>query len=161
MFRKLILKVNYPKNKIFVLYIMADLEGKSFSDFGLLPKPDEFYASIDALINEMDDMDLVRCMKYMASLICKTPRSYPPLVIITLMQELQNCELACAKLKEILGGIVLTGVVCKKCGKELPHMTILQHLEGVNKECPHTLVDIDNSALIEQHKKCLEEHKQD
>lgn len=136
---------------------MADFEGKTFSDFGLSPKPDEFYSSVDAMIGEMDDMDLVRCMKYMASLICKTPRSYPPIVIMTLMQELQRCEMMCAKLKEIMGGVVLTGAICKKCGNELPHMTIMQHLEGVNRECPHDLVEVDNSKLIEQHKSCLDE----
>lgn len=136
---------------------MAEFEGKTFGDFGLSSKPDEFYASVNKLIDEMDDMDLVRCMKYMASNVCKTPRKYPPIVIMTLMQELQRCEMMCAKLKEILGGVVLTGVECKKCGRTLPHMTIMQHLEGVNKDCPHDLVEVDNSALIEQHKKCLDE----
>lgn len=136
---------------------MAEFEGKTFSDFGLTPKPDSFYESIDRLISEMDELDLVRCMQHMAKQICKVPRTYPPIVIMTLMKELQTCELMCAKLKEIMGSVVLTGVVCKKCGVELPKMTILQHIEGMNKDCPHDTVEIDNRELIEQHNRCLEE----
>ena len=33
---------------------------------------------------------------------------------------------------------VLSGIVCSKCNKTLPPMTVKQHLEGdFEKECPH------------------------
>lgn len=45
---------------------------------------------------------------------------------------------------------IVKGIVCKKCGNELPEMTIQQHLDGdFNKECPHKNVNYDRLELEE------------
>ena len=135
------------------------MEGKNFSDFGLKEQSAEFYEEINSKFNEMDDMDMVRCMLYLSTQIINTPRSYPPIVIFTLMEKLQEVEMKCSKLKEILGATILTDVTCKKCGKVMPKMTIQQHLEGVNKDCPHDSIEVDNSAIIEHNKKAMKEYE--
>lgn len=59
---------------------------------------------------------------------------------------------------------IVKGIVCKKCGNELPEMTIQQHLDGgFVKECPHInenfhlakeyLINIRNEMIKSDFKK--------
>ena len=43
---------------------------------------------------------------------------------------------------------LVKGIICKKCGNELPVMTMQQHLDGnFNQECPHKIKNLYYNRL--------------
>lgn len=115
----------------------------SLKDLGMKNQTDEKYAEIDGLIGGLDEMDKCRLMWYISCQLIKEETKLHPVAIIQLMETLQNTEIMCAKLKKMLGDTIIDNVECKKCGKCLPKMTILHHLQNVNRDCPHDRVEVE------------------
>ena len=115
----------------------------ALKDLGMSNQSDERYEEIDAMINGLDEMDKCRLMWYISTQIIKDEIKMHPVALIKMMETMQNTEIMCAKLKKMLGDVIVDGVVCKKCGKSLPKMTIMHHLSCINSECPHDAVEME------------------
>lgn len=114
----------------------------ALSDLGLQNKPTEFYQDLDRMIQQLDDCDKGRFAFYTTTLILREECKLHPVAIIQLMEYFQKTEIQCASMKKMLGDTIIDGIECKKCGKRLPKMTILHHIENVNSKCPHDEVEV-------------------
>jgi len=115
----------------------------ALSELGLCNQAPEVYEQLDRLIHQLDDCDKGRLAFYITTLILKEESKLHPVAIIQLMEYFQKTEIQCASMKKMLGDTIIEGIECKKCGKKLPKMTILHHINNVNSKCPHDEVEVE------------------
>lgn len=115
----------------------------ALSDLGLCNQSTEFYEQLDSMVQKLDECDKGRLAYYISTQVLKTETPLHPVAIIQLMEYFQKTEIQCASMKKMLGDTIIEGIECKKCGKKLPKMTILHHINNVNSKCPHDEVEIE------------------
>ncbi len=111
----------------------------NFRELGCKEQPTEFYEDLEKKFDCLDELDKSRVLLFLSTKILATEMKMHPLVIMKLMENLQNMEINCAKMKKLLGDTKISSITCKKCGKVIPEMTMLMICQGVNQECPHDI----------------------
>jgi hypothetical protein len=114
-----------------------------FREFGCKEQPTEFYEDLEKKFACLDELDKSRVLLFLTSKIFTTEMKLHPLVIMKLMENLQNIEINCAKMKKLLADTKVKSLTCKTCGKVVPEMTMLMICQGVNQKCPHDEIEIE------------------
>lgn len=114
-----------------------------FRELGCKEQPQEFYQDLESKFAMMDELDKSRVLLYLTTKILSEEMRLHPLVIMKVMENLQNVEIATAKMKHLLGDVKVSSLTCKKCGKCVPQMTMKMFCQGVNAECPHDQIEVE------------------
>ena len=115
----------------------------NFRELGCVEQPQEFYEDLENKFAMMDELDKSRVLLFLTTKILKEQMSLHPLVIMKVMENLQNVEIATAKMKKLLSDVKVSSLTCKTCGKCVPEMTMLMFCQGVNAKCPHDEIEIE------------------
>jgi hypothetical protein len=115
----------------------------NLAELGCVDKGEEFYTDLEHKFKSMDELDKSRAMLHFSSMVLSENMKLHPVIIMKLMENIQNCEINCAKIKKILGEVKVDGITCKHCNHKMPTMTMRMYCEGVNAKCPHNDVEIE------------------
>lgn len=115
----------------------------NLAEYGCINRGEEFYLDLDHKFNSMDELDKSRTLLHFSTLIIKEDSKLHPVVIMKLLENIQNCEINCAKIKTVLANVKVNGMSCKLCGFKMPTMTMKMWCEGINKKCPHDEIEIN------------------
>lgn len=113
-------------------------------DFGCTFQSTEMYDDLQNKLSLLDTFDKIRICEIILNKLFDVDAKLHPVVMRIMMEKLQNIEIICAKWKKMLGDVKINGIVCKKCDKMLPEMTLMMFINNVNSECPHDIeISID------------------
>jgi phage FluMu protein Com len=114
---------------------------------------DKKFNHMEKFVNELDELDRCRYLRYIASKILAQPCDIHTPDLIAMGDLCQQTEIVCATLKKIIVETEIDNIVCKKCEKRLPKMRLQEHLMGVNKDCPHDSCEILNEEEFKEESK--------
>jgi hypothetical protein len=115
----------------------------NLGELGCVDKGEAFYAELEQKFKSMDELDKSRTLLHFSTLILSDTMKLHPVIIMKLMENIQNCEINCAKIKKILADVKVQGITCKHCNHKMPMMTMRMYCEGINAKCPHDEVEIE------------------
>ena len=115
----------------------------NLGELGCVNQGEDFYTDLDNKFKMIDELDKSRTLLHLSTLIISQEMKIHPLVIMKIIENIQNCEINCAKIKQTLADVKVDNIICKLCNYKLPTMTMRMFCEGINAKCPHNEIEIE------------------
>jgi len=100
------------------------------------------FKHLEQFVNELDEVDKVRYFHFISQSLLKENKPLQINDILYIGDTIQKIEITCATIKKIILDTEIKDAVCPLCKKTVPCMLLKHHLLGINKECPHTEIEM-------------------